>query len=172
MACVLAISYTPAQGLNYANILHPQALESRSDTCSYKYLEPCLFVEALGGAKVNFTWHNKVKTGTGARTWQATKESLFLLINMFSLAKGGEREPSYLWGVCLKRHSQSHRLVLLGKEQEATISCFKGNVWSRFQSLPCSNTTSVSQMHPGHSGGKAEVRTGKIKIYILTETAP
>lgn len=127
MASVLAISYTPAQGLNYANILHPQASESRSNTCSYKYLEPCLFVEALGGAKVNFTWHNKVKAGTGARIWQSPKESLFLLINMFSLAKGGEREPSYLWGGWLKRHSQSHRHVLLGKEQEDTMSFFKGN---------------------------------------------
>lgn len=101
MASVLAVSYTPAQGLNYANILHPQASKSRSNTCSYEYLEPCLFVETLGGAKVNFTCHNKVNTGTEARIWQSTKKSLFLLINMFSLAllfqaEGGEREPSYL----------------------------------------------------------------------------
>lgn len=80
----------------------------------------------LGGAKVNFTCHNKVSPGPEARIWQPTEESLFLLINMFSPARGGEREPSYLWG-WLKRHSQGHRHVFLETEQEDTMSFFKGN---------------------------------------------
>lgn len=100
MASVLAVSYTPAQGLNYANILHPQASKSSRNTCSYEYLEACLFGEMLGEAKVNFTCHNKVSTGTEASIRQSTEKSLFLLINVFGLAlffqgRGGEREPSH-----------------------------------------------------------------------------
>lgn len=54
----------------------------------------------LGEAKVNFTCHNKVNTGTEASIRQSTEKSLFLLKNMFGLALffqggGGEREPSH-----------------------------------------------------------------------------
>lgn len=116
MAPVLAVSDTPAQGFNYANILHPQASKSTSNTCSYEYLEPGLFVETLGGAKVNFTCHNKVNTGPEARVWQSTEKSLFLLINrlglvLFFQVKEGEREPSYLWGGWLKCHSEPQAWV-------------------------------------------------------------
>lgn len=58
MASVLVFPTPPpgAQALQTSSTPNP---ESHSNTCSDEYLEPCLFMETLGGAKVNFTCHNK-----------------------------------------------------------------------------------------------------------------
>lgn len=58
MASVLVFP-TPPPGAQTPQTSSTPNPESHSNTCSDEYLEPCLFVETLGGAKVNFTCHNK-----------------------------------------------------------------------------------------------------------------
>lgn len=124
MASVLVFPTPPpgAQTLQTSSTPNP---ESHSNTCSDEYLEPCLFVETLGGAKVNFTCHNKASHWHRGQVWQSTEKSLLLLVNMRSLvplfhAKGVEI-PWELWGGWLKRHTENHALGLLEKEEEKKI---------------------------------------------------